>query len=200
MFFLKSSIKTWPDLHHGAKSCVNIAGVALVQNTTDFYRFLYCLTVQVIFDVFEAEHDKGATLETAFMGDIVTFSSSHLLTSVDNQIWKDAFKEDNLSFLIIDFRSLPEKPRRDKQDFCVFGKIHISGLSWDITIQDGITNLLLKSDITLQSGAQCRRPVCGFFMEFLILVPGLTKFIWCCRLSLTEERKVCKAVRTESWW
>ena len=71
-----------------------------------------------IFDVFEAEQDKGA-LEIVFMGDVVTFSSSHLLQSVDIPIWKDAFKEDKLSFLIVDFRSLPEKPRRHKQDFTV---------------------------------------------------------------------------------
>ena len=54
------------------------------------------------------------------MGDIVTFSSSQLLQSLDNQIWKDAFKEDKLSCLISDLRSLPEKPRRDnKQNFAV---------------------------------------------------------------------------------
>ena len=40
-----------------------------------------------------------------------------------------------------------------------FKKINMSGLSWDITIPDGIANLSLKSDITLQSGAKGRRPV-----------------------------------------
>ena len=63
--------------------------------------------------------DKGATLETVFMEDNVTFPSSHLLQSLDNKIWKDTFKEDKLSCLTVDFRSLPEKPRWDKQDFTV---------------------------------------------------------------------------------
>ena len=40
-----------------------------------------------------------------------------LFQSRDNQIWKDAFKKDKLSCSIVDFWSLPEKPRRDKQDF-----------------------------------------------------------------------------------
>ena len=71
---------------------------------------------EVIFDVFEVEPDKGATLENIFMGDI---SSSHFLQSLGNQIRKDAFKGDKLSILIVDFRSLPEKPRQDKQDFTV---------------------------------------------------------------------------------
>ena len=85
------------------KNCVNIAGVALVQNTTVFDRCLYCLTIcQVVSEAFQVELDKGATLE-----------------SLDNQIWKDAFQEDKLSCLTVDFRSLPEKPRRDKQDFTV---------------------------------------------------------------------------------
>ena len=35
----------------------------------------------------------------------------------------------------------------------------MSGLSWDITIPDGIANFSLKSDITLQSGGKRRRPV-----------------------------------------
>ena len=72
----------------------------------------------MIFDIFEVELDKGATLETVLMGHIVTVSSSHLLQSLDNQLWKDAFKEDKLS-LIVDFRSLRKKPRQDKQDFIV---------------------------------------------------------------------------------
>ena len=71
----------------------------------------------MIFDVFDIELDKGAALETAFMGDIVTFSSRNLLQSLDNQIWNNAFKEDKLSFLIVEFRSLPEKARGNKQDF-----------------------------------------------------------------------------------
>ena len=50
--------------------------------------------IDVIFDVCKVELDKGATLETAFMGHIATFSSSHLLQSLDNQIWKESFKED----------------------------------------------------------------------------------------------------------
>ena len=33
----------------------------------------------------------------------------------------------------------------------------ISGLSWDITIQDRIINLLIKSDITPNLGAKGRR-------------------------------------------
>ena len=81
-----NSIKTWPELHHSAKvlnSCVNIAGV--VQNTT---------------------------WDTVFMGYVVTFSSSHLLQSLDNPIWKNAFKKDKPSFLIVDLRSLTEKPRQ----------------------------------------------------------------------------------------
>ena len=69
------------------------------------------------------------------------------------------------------------------QVFSAFEKINISGLRWDITIQDGITNLSVKSDINLQSGDTCRRPVLGFFMDFLVFVRGLTKFICCCRLS-----------------
>ena len=76
-----------------------------------------------------------------------------------------------------------------KQVFCVFEKIYISGLSWDITIQDRRTNLWLKSDITLQSAAKRRRPVWVFSIDFLILVPGLTKFIWCCRLSLNRRNR-----------
>ena len=74
---------------------------------------------EVVFDVFKVELDKGATLDTILMGNVATFSSVHLLQSLDNQIWKNAFKEDKLSCLIVDFRSLPEKPRRDKQDFIV---------------------------------------------------------------------------------
>ena len=62
---------------------------------------------------------KGATLEAAFMADIVTLSSVHLLQSQRNEIWKDVFKEDKLSSLIADFRSLHEKSREDKQDFTV---------------------------------------------------------------------------------
>ena len=68
--------------------------------------------VEVVFDVFKVEPDKGATMETAFLGDIVTFSSSHLLQSLDNQIWRDSFKKDKLSWLIIDFRNLAKKPMR----------------------------------------------------------------------------------------
>ena len=66
----------------------------------------------MILDVFEAELDKGAELETVSMGDSVTFSSVHLLESLYNLIWKDAFKEEKLSCLIVDFRSLPENPRQ----------------------------------------------------------------------------------------
>ena len=73
----------------------------------------------MIFDAFDIELDKGAALETAFMGDIATFSSRNLLQSLDNQIWNNAFKEDKLSFLIVEFRSLPEKPQGDKQDWTV---------------------------------------------------------------------------------
>ena len=73
----------------------------------------------MIFYVFEVKLENGATLDTVFMRDIVTFSSGHFLQSLDNQIWKDAFKEDKLSFLIVAFRSVPEKPRRDKQDFAI---------------------------------------------------------------------------------
>ena len=35
--YFSNSIKAWPELHHSAKalkSCINIAGVSLVQNTT----------------------------------------------------------------------------------------------------------------------------------------------------------------------
>ena len=53
------------------------------------------------------------------MADIVTLSSVHLLQSQRNEIWKDVFKEDKLSSLIADFRSLHEKSREDKQDFTV---------------------------------------------------------------------------------
>ena len=73
----------------------------------------------MIFDAFDDELHKGATLEAAFMTDIVTLSSVDLLQSQQNQIWKDAFKEAKLSSLIADFRSLPEKSREDKQDFTV---------------------------------------------------------------------------------
>ena len=64
----------------------------------------------------------------------------------------------------------------------------MSGHSWETTIQDGITNFLLKSDITLQSGAKCRRPVWGFFMYFFILGPGPIKCISYCRLSLSRRK------------
>ena len=40
----------------------------------------------MIFDAFDIELDKGAALETAFMGDIATFSSRNLLQSLDKQI------------------------------------------------------------------------------------------------------------------
>ena len=74
----------------------------------------------MVFNVFVIKLDKGATLETVFMGDIVSFTSSHLLQSLDNQIWTDAFKEDKLiSCLTVDFRSLPEKLRQDKPDLTV---------------------------------------------------------------------------------
>ena len=68
---------------------------------------------EMFLNVFEIEHDKNAALETAFMEDIATFSSIHLLQSLDNQIWRDALKEDKLSFLNVDFRSLAEKPKHD---------------------------------------------------------------------------------------
>ena len=82
----------------------------------------------MIFDIFEVELDKGATLETVLMGHLATVSSSHLLQSLDNQIWKDAFKEDKLS-LIVDFRSLREKPRQDKQDFIVVEQCPVASTS-----------------------------------------------------------------------
>ena len=41
---------------------------------------------EVVFDVLEVELNKSATLETVFNGDIITFSSNHLLQSLDNQI------------------------------------------------------------------------------------------------------------------
>ena len=53
------------------------------------------------------------------MGDIVTFSSGHLLQSLDYQIWRDAFKEEKLICLIVDFSCLPEKLWQNKQDFTV---------------------------------------------------------------------------------
>ena len=68
---------------------------------------------EMFFNVFEIEHYKNATLETVFMEDIATFSSIHLLQSLDNQIWRDALKVDKLSFLNVDFRSLAEKPKQD---------------------------------------------------------------------------------------
>ena len=75
--------------------------------------------VEVVFDVFKVEPGKGTTMETAFLGGIVTFSSSHLLQSLDNQIWRHFFKEDKLSCLIVYFRSLAKKSIWDKQDFTV---------------------------------------------------------------------------------
>ena len=42
--------------------------------------------LEVVFNVFEIKLDKDATLETVFMGDIVSFTYSHLLQSLDNQI------------------------------------------------------------------------------------------------------------------
>ena len=74
----------------------------------------------MVCNVFQIKLDKGATLETVFIGDIVSFTSSHLLHSLDNQISTDAFKEDKLiSCLTVDFGSLPEKLRQDKPDFTV---------------------------------------------------------------------------------
>ena len=51
------------------------------------------------------EQDKVATSETVFIGNIITFSSMHILQAPENQIWKDAFMEDKTNFLIVDFRS-----------------------------------------------------------------------------------------------
>ena len=64
--------------------------VALIKQVLLLFQFLTdaCIAWQfeVVFDVLEVELDKGATLETIFMQDIVTFCSRHLLQSLDNQI------------------------------------------------------------------------------------------------------------------
>ena len=77
----------------------------------------------MIFDVFRVELDKGATLETDFMGDnIVTFFLNppfKVSRQPDLKENKLDLKKDKLNFLIVDFRSLPEKPRWNKQDFPV---------------------------------------------------------------------------------
>ena len=72
------------------KSCVNIVGVALVQNITVLTDACIDSQFEVVFDVLEVELNKSASLETVFNGDFITFSSNLLLQSLDNQIWKDA--------------------------------------------------------------------------------------------------------------
>ena len=59
----------------------------------------------------------------------------------------------------------------------VFRKSNKSGLGWDITILDAITNLEFKSDITAEPEAKCKRTVWGFYLDFLLMQ--------CSKLSVT---------------
>ena len=68
----------------------------------------------MIFDDFGV--DKGATMETFLWGILSLF-----LQATFYSLWTTRFERMLLRkmLLIVDFRSLPEKPRQDEQDFTV---------------------------------------------------------------------------------
>ena len=71
---------------------------------------------EVVFDVLEVELNKSATLETVFNGGFYHFFLKPPFAVIRQPDLKGcSFKEDKLNCLIVNFRSVTGKPRRDKQ-------------------------------------------------------------------------------------